>query len=61
MATITDLEIDSSIPLRLDISAVQNTEIGKLYGIGSQTFVLPGTKANNQFFKHAYKQHKFFR
>jgi len=55
MATITDLQIDSSIPLRLDISAVQNTEIGKLYGIGSQTFVLPGTKTNNQFFKHAYK------
>ncbi len=55
MATITDLQIDSSIPLRLDISAVQNTEIGKLYGIGSQTFILSGTKTNNQFFKHAYK------
>ena len=49
-----DLEIDNNIPLRLDISAVQNTDIGKSYGIGSQTFVLPGTKANNQFFQHAY-------
>ena len=50
-----DLEIDNNIPLRLDISAVQNTDIGKSYGIGSQTFVLPGTKANNQFFHFTLK------
>ena len=50
-----DLDIDSSIPLRLDISAIENTRIGNFYGVGSQTFDLPGTKRNNQFFKHAYE------
>ena len=49
-----DLEIDRDIPLRLDISSVENTAIGKFFGVGSQTFDLPGTKQNNQFFKHAY-------
>lgn len=49
-----DLEIDGNIPLRLDISSVENTSIGSFFGVGSQTFDLPGTKQNNQFFKHAY-------
>lgn len=49
-----DLDIDSQIPLRLDISAVQNERIGSFFGIGSQQFDLPGTKANNKFFKHGY-------
>ena len=52
--TSTALDVDTSIPLRLDISAIDNTRIGTNFGIGSQTFVLPGTKTNNQFFKHAY-------
>ena len=50
-----DLDIDSGIPLRLDVSAVENTRIGQFFGVGSQKFVLPGTKTNNQFFKHAYQ------
>lgn len=49
-----DLDIDSQIPLRLDISAVQNERIGSFFGIGSQQFDLPGTKNNNKFFKHGY-------
>ena len=48
-----DLDIDSNIPLRLNISAVENTDIGQIYGVGSQTFVLPGTRNNNSFFKGA--------
>ena len=44
----TDLDVDIDVPLRLDISAVQNTDIGKVYGIGSQTFYLPGTNKNNR-------------
>ena len=48
-----DLDIDKNIPLRLDISAVENDKIGRLFGIGSQTFDLPGTKVNNRFFKNA--------
>jgi hypothetical protein len=50
-----DLEIDNNIPLRLDVSAIENTDIGKFFGVGSQTFDLPGTKTNNRFFKHAYE------
>lgn len=50
-----DLDIDSNIPLRLDISAVENTSIGEIFGVGSQTFNLPGTRRNNSFFKGAYK------
>ena len=48
-----DLDIDSNIPLRLNISAVENTDIGQIYGVGSQTFVLPGTRNNKAFFKGA--------
>lgn len=50
-----DLDIDSNIPLRLDVSAVENTNIGSIYGVGSQTFNLPGTRNNNAFFKGAYR------
>ena len=49
-----DLSVDNTVPLRLDISAVDNTDIGVFYGVGSQEFDLPGTKINNQFFNHAY-------
>ena len=52
---VTDLDIDSNIPLRLDISAFDNSRIGVLFGVGSQTFDLPGTKKNNVFFKNAYE------
>lgn len=50
-----DLDIDSNIPLRLDISAVENTSIGEIFGVGSQTFNLPGTRRNNAFFKGVYR------
>lgn len=50
-----DLDIAADVPLRLDVSAVENTDIGQFYGVGSQTFDLPGTKKNNRFFKHAYE------
>ncbi len=52
--TTYDLDIQEDIPLRLDISAVENTEIGEFFGVGSQVFDIPGTKSNNKFFKHAY-------
>jgi len=53
--SVYDLDIESDIPLRVDISAVENQAIGKFFGVGSQTFDLPGTNSNNQFFKHGYK------
>ncbi len=49
-----DLDIQGDVPLRLDVSAVENDRIGSFFGVGSQTFDLPGTKVNNRFFKHAY-------
>ena len=49
----TDLDIDTNIPLRVDISSLENDNIGKVFGVGSQTFDLPGTRKNNQFFKNA--------
>ena len=52
--TTYDLDIQKDVPLRLDVSAVENTEIGDFFGVGSQTFELPGTKDNNKFFNHAY-------
>ena len=51
---ITDLDVDGNVPLRLDVSQVVNQEIGKVYGIASQNFNLPGTSKNNKFFNHAY-------
>ena len=52
--TIYDLDINTNIPLRIDMSAVENQQIGGVFGIGSQQFNLPGTKKNNKFFNHAY-------
>jgi len=51
---VTDLDVNAEIPLRLDISTFDNSRIGVLFGVGSQTFDLPGTKKNNAFFNNAY-------
>jgi len=51
---ITDLDVDGSVPLRLDISQVDNQDIGEVYGVSSQNFNLPGTNKNNKFFNHGY-------
>ena len=50
-----DLDIDSNIPLRLNVSTVENTDIGQIFGVGSQAFNLPGTRNNNLFFEGAFK------
>lgn len=49
-----DLPVDNEVPLRLDMSAVENGEIGSFFGIGSQKFNLPGTREVNRFFNHGY-------
>ena len=51
---ITDLDVDGAVPLRLDISQVDNQEIGEVFGVSSQNFNLPGTSNNNKFFNHGY-------
>ena len=51
---VTDLDVDGAVPLRLDISQVDNQDIGEVYGVSSQNFNLPGTSKNNKFFNHGY-------
>jgi len=51
---VTDLDVDGDVPLRLDISQVDNQDIGEVYGVSSQNFNLPGTNKNNTFFNHGY-------
>ena len=51
---VTDLDVDGDVPLRLDMSTVESQDFGKVFGVGSQTFDLPGTGNNNKFFNHAY-------
>ena len=52
--TIYDLDVMEDIPLRVDMSTVEVGKLGRIFGIGSQQFTLPGTKKNNRFFKNAY-------
>ena len=47
-----DLDIDGNIPLRLNVSALEVANVGEIFGVGSQTFTLPGNKTNNRFFNH---------
>ena len=49
-----DLELTNSPQFLLDISAIQSDDIGKIYGISSQEFALPGTDINNQFFNNLF-------
>ena len=51
---VYDLDVNIDTPIRLNISAIENSEIGSTFGVSSQNFELPGTNLNNQFFKHAY-------
>ena len=52
---IYDLDVLEDTPIRVDISAIENGDIGEVFGATSQGFTLPGSKKNNRFFKHAYK------
>ena len=49
-----DLDLFQNEELRLDISAIESTEIGEVFGVSSQTFALPGTTNNNEFFGNLY-------
>ena len=52
---VEDLDVfEADQPLLLDISAIENATIGEVYGISSQTFSLPGTDINNQFFGNLF-------
>lgn len=49
-----DLQPIEDIDLRLDISAIENTEIGVQFGISSQEFAIAGDNDANQFFGNLY-------
>jgi hypothetical protein len=50
-----DLDVlEADQPILLDISAIENTDIGNVFGVSSQTFSLPGTDKNNQFFGNLF-------
>ena len=49
-----DLEVIDSPDFLLDISAIEIGTIGTVFGISSQTFTLPGTDTNNQFFNNVF-------
>ena len=52
--SVVDLQPNNDIDLRLDISAIENTEIGTSFGISSQEFAIAGTNEANQFFGNLY-------
>jgi hypothetical protein len=47
-----DLELVDSPAFKLDISAIESGDIGKIFGISSQQFTLPGNSTNNFFFNN---------
>ena len=49
-----DLELVDSPAFKLDISAIESGDIGKIFGISSQQFTLPGNQTNNQFFNNLF-------
>lgn len=51
---VYDLDINSSEPILFEISTIENAEIGKVYGVSSNQFSLPGTPSNNRFFGHIF-------
>jgi hypothetical protein len=51
---VYDLQPIEDIDLRLDISAIENTEIGVQFGISSQEFAIAGDNDANQFFGNLY-------
>ena len=51
---VADLQPIEDIDLRLNISAIENTEIGVQFGISSQEFSIAGDNDANQFFGNLY-------
>ena len=49
-----DIEVDNTIPIRMDMSTVEAGKIGKVFGIGSQTFKVPGYLTANKVFNFAF-------
>ena len=49
-----DLDVYNEQDFLLDISAIESGDVGKVFGISSQTFALPPTKTNDEYFGNLY-------
>ena len=49
-----DLDLKEDIPFRLDISAIESGNIGKVFGVSSQQIALPPSNTNDKFFGNLY-------
>ena len=51
---VQDIQVQDQTDLRLDISAIENTTIGDVFGISSQDFSLVGSDGVNAFFGNVW-------
>ena len=51
---VADLDVQQSAELLCDISAIESGDIGQVFGISSQEFMLPGSQTNNSFFGNIF-------
>ena len=51
---VYDLDVFEGDDFRLDISAIESGDIGRVFGVSSQTISLPPTTTNNEFFGNSY-------
>lgn len=51
---VADLDVLQEAELRVDVSAVESGDLGEVFGISSQEFMLPGTDNNNAFFGNIF-------
>ena len=49
-----DLDLQTDLDFKLDISAIESGNIGKVFGVSSQQFSLPPSEVNNEFFGNLY-------
>ena len=49
-----DLDVFAGEDFKLDISAIESGDIGKVFGVSSQTISLPPSKTNHEFFGNLY-------
>ena len=49
-----NLDVLQEAQLLVDVSKIESQDIGKVFGISSQEFLLPGTDNNNQFFGNMF-------
>jgi len=51
---VADLDVLQSAELLCDVSAIESGDIGQVFGISSQEFMLPGSQINNNFFGNIF-------